>query len=96
MLQDNKKVNIGTAPAITGLQVLGHIAADADLGPRFLALSGLDAAGLRARAAEPALLAAAIEFLGARESDLLACAEALGLSPAALVNAGNALARGDA
>lgn len=83
------------APIILALQALGHVAGDADLGPRFLALSGLDAAALRAGADNPALLAAVIDFLGAREADLLACAEALDVTPAALVAAGAALAQGD-
>lgn len=90
----NKMVN-EASPMVIGLQALGHVAGDADLGPRFLALSGLDAEGLRAGAGEPALLAAVIDFLCAREPDLLACAEALAISPASLAAAGTALTRGD-
>lgn len=90
----DKMVNEAT-PLVTGLQALGHVAGDADLGPRFLALSGLDADGLRAGAGDPALLAAVIDFLGGREADLVACADAIGATPAALVAAGAALARGD-
>ena len=90
----NKMVN-EVPPLVAGLQALGHVAGDADLGPRFLALSGLDADGLRAGAGDPALLAAVIDFLAAREADLVACADALALTPAALVAAGAALARGD-
>ena len=82
-------------PVVLGLQALGHVAGDTDLGPRFLALSGLDAAALRASAGNPALLAAVIDFLGAREADLLACAEALDVTPAVLVAAGAALAQGE-
>lgn len=51
---------------------------------RLLALTGLDAGQLRARAGDPALLAAVLGFLGAHEPDLLACADALGSTPAAL------------
>ncbi|MEI9853119.1 MAG: DUF3572 family protein [Sphingomonas sp.] len=58
---------------------------------RLLALTGLDAAGLRARAGEPALLAAALGFLEAHEPDLIACALALGVSPSQLVAARAAL-----
>lgn len=95
MLHD-KKVNT-TAPAtVLGLQALAHVAGDPDLGPRFLALSGLDAATLRARAADPSLLAAVIDFLQGRESDLIACAEALGIKPDSLVRAGIALSEGTA
>ncbi|OYU14265.1 MAG: hypothetical protein CFE37_11815 [Alphaproteobacteria bacterium PA4] len=83
-------------PAVLALQALAHVAGDADLGPRFLALSGLDADGLRAAAGDPALLAALIEFLAGRETDLIACAEAIGVPPAVLAAAGTALARGPA
>jgi hypothetical protein len=103
----NKMVNEASlnipGPMVLGLQALGHVAGDPDLGPRFLALSGLDSAGLRAGAGEPALLAAVIDFLCARESDLIACAQAMAVTPAVLVaagtaltNAGAALPRGDA
>lgn len=54
---------------------------------RLLALTGLDAAELRARAGEPALLAATLAFLEAHEPDLVACAESIGATPAALVRA---------
>ena len=56
-----------------------------------LALTGLDPASLRARAGEPAVLAAALSFLEANERDLVACAEAIGTTPAALVSAREAL-----
>jgi hypothetical protein len=56
-------------------------------------VTGLDAAGLRARAGEPALLAAALGFLEAHEPDLIACADALGVRPAQLVAARAALER---
>ena len=52
-----------------------------------LSLTGLGADDLRARAADPAVLAAVLAFLEAYEPDLIACAEALDLAPAALVQA---------
>lgn len=58
---------------------------------RLLATTGLDADGLRARAAEPAVLAAALAFLEAYEPDLIACAAALEVKPAELVAARAAL-----
>lgn len=79
-------------PAVIALQALAHVAGDSDLGPRFLALSGLDAAGLRAAAGDPSLLAALIEFLAQREADLVATADAIGVRPEALVRAGTLLA----
>ena len=73
------------------LLALAHVAGDEALGPRFLALSGMDADALRARAAEPVVLAAVIDFLCSHEADLIACAEALGVKPARLAAAGAAL-----
>lgn len=72
------------APEITGLRALAHVMADDALAGRFLDLSGLTAADLRARAADPALLAAVIDFLTAHEPDLVACARALDLPPETL------------
>jgi hypothetical protein len=54
---------------------------------RFLDLTGIGTDELRARAAEPALLAALLRFLEAHEPDLLAVAEALDMKPEALVAA---------
>ena len=51
---------------------------------RFLALTGLDADGLRAAIGEPATHLAVLDFLCAHEPDLVAAAEALGLAPAEL------------
>ena len=56
---------------------------------RFLDLTGLDAAELRRRAmsGDRSLLAATLAFLESHEPDLLAVAEAIGATPAALVAA---------
>ncbi len=51
---------------------------------RFLAITGLDSAGLRAAIAAPATHLAVLDFLCAHEPDLIAAAEALGLAPAEL------------
>lgn len=95
-LLHERKTNSGDPPAVIGLMALAHVAGDADLGPRFLALSGLDVATLRTRAGDPVVLAAVVDFLTGREADLVACAEAIGVKPAALVAAGAALAEGRA
>lgn len=79
------------APEVLALQVLAHVAGDEDLGPRFLALSGLDGDALRVRAGESLVLAAVIEFLASHEPDLLTVAETLGVKPEALIAAGTAL-----
>ena len=74
-------------PVAVGLGALAWILADEARAGRLLALTGLTPAELRARAGEPALLAAVLGFLEAHEPDLVACAEALELAPAALVAA---------
>ena len=58
---------------------------------RFLALTGIDAGDLRARADDPVLLAGLLRFLEGHEPDLVACAEALGEAPERLVAARRAL-----
>lgn len=80
------------AAEIHALRALGHIAGDPELGPRFLDLTGLDAAELRARAGDPALLAAALAFLEAHEPSLIATAQALDVRPGDLVAAHGVLA----
>lgn len=60
---------------------------------RLLDLTGLDPAELRARAGEPALLAATLGFLESYEPDLVACAEALDVAPGDLVAARAGLER---
>lgn len=76
------------------LRALAWVACDDRLGPRLLALTGMDAAELRQRAGERATLAAVIAFLEDHERDLLACAIALDTTPDAVVNAGRILVQG--
>jgi hypothetical protein len=54
---------------------------------RLLSLTGLTPADLRASADNPATLAAVLAFLEGHEPDLIACADAIGTSPGALVTA---------
>ena len=86
------RAGLACDPETLALQALAFVAADAELGPRLLDLTGLDAAGLRARAADRDVLAATLGFLAGHEPSLLACARALGVAPAALVAAEAALA----
>jgi adenine/guanine phosphoribosyltransferase-like PRPP-binding protein len=58
---------------------------------RLLDVTGLTPADLRTRAGDPAVLSAALGFLEAHEPDLIACADALGVPPAAIVTAHGAL-----
>ncbi|MDT8759990.1 DUF3572 domain-containing protein [Sphingomonas psychrotolerans] len=69
------------------LQALVWTLGDSTRATRLLDLTGLDPAELRARAGEPALLAATLGFLEGHEPDLIACAEALAVTPGALVGA---------
>lgn len=69
------------------LSALGWTVSDAARAHRLLDMTGLTPADLRARAGEPPVLAAVLGFLEAYEPDLIACAEAVGSQPAALVAA---------
>ena len=69
------------------LKALAWTLAEPVRAQRLLALTGLDPEGLRRRIGEPALLVATIAFLEGHEPDLIACAGALGTTPAALVAA---------
>ncbi|HWT13038.1 MAG TPA: DUF3572 domain-containing protein [Allosphingosinicella sp.] len=75
------------------LRALGWTLGDQARAARLLALTGLTPETLRARAGEPALLAAVIRFLEAHEPDLVGCAEALGLTPPQLVEVRRRLER---
>lgn len=69
------------------LAALGWTVSDATRAHRLLDMTGLAPADLRARAAEPSVLAAVLGFLEAYEPDLVACAEAIDTTPASLVAA---------
>ncbi len=73
------------------LSALAATFSDARLARRFLDLSGIETDELRRRAADPALLAALLRFLEAHEPDLIAVAQAVGVGPAELVAAREAL-----
>jgi hypothetical protein len=76
-----------------GLHALGWTLADGDRAARLLGLTGLSPEDLRERIGDPSLLAAVIGFLEAHEPDLVACAEALEVTPAQLVQARGTLER---
>jgi hypothetical protein len=69
------------------LQALVWTLGDPARASRLLDLTGLDPSELRARAGDPSLLAATLGFLESHEPDLIACADALDVKPAALVAA---------
>ena len=76
---------------VLGLQALVWTIGEPDRASRLIADTGLDPDDLRARAGEPAVLAAVIGYLESYEPDLVACASALNVSPEALVAAHAAL-----
>lgn len=80
-----------TDPAVLALQALAHVAGDEAMGPRFLALTGMDGATLRASAGRPETLLALLDYLMANEPDLVATAEALGVRPDMLAAAARRL-----
>jgi hypothetical protein len=81
-------------PLALALAALAATLGDARRAQRFIDLTGIGTDELRARAAEPALLAALLRFLEAHEPDLLAVAEELGAEPALLVQARRELEKG--
>ncbi|MBB3764871.1 DUF3572 family protein [Sphingomicrobium lutaoense] len=78
-------------PPVLALRALAATLADERRAERLLALTGLDAEGLRAHLGEPALLAQMLAFLESHEPDLLAVAADLDVDPAQLVAARQAL-----
>ena len=69
------------------LSALGWTLSDPARAQRLLALTGLTPDGLRSRLGEPSLLVEILGFLEAHEPDLLACADALEVTPELLVEA---------
>lgn len=77
--------------ATIGLNALTWVIGDDARRNRFLALTGIAPAELRARAGDPGFLAQLLGHLEGYEPDLIACADALAVPPAALVRARTAL-----
>lgn len=78
-------------PAALALQALVWTLGEPGRASRLLDTTGLTPDELRSRAAEPAVLSAVLGFLEAYEPDLIACADGLGVTPAAIVAAHGAL-----
>lgn len=72
---------------VTALSALGWIVQEPARADRLLALTGLSPENLREGVGSPSILAALLQYLEAYEPDLIACAEALGIEPLALVRA---------
>jgi adenine/guanine phosphoribosyltransferase-like PRPP-binding protein len=80
-------------PEALALSALGWTLSEEARAERLLALTGLTPADLRTRLGDPEVLAAILGFLEAHEPDLIACAEAIGTTPATLVDARRRLER---
>jgi hypothetical protein len=75
------------------LRSLAWVLADDDRANRFLGLTGLTPDQLRAGIGTREVQLAVLDFLCAHEPDLVAAADSLGLEPAAIASAREALAR---
>jgi hypothetical protein len=77
------------------IQALGFVASDPELLPRFLAITGIEAAEIRRAAREPGFLAGVLQFILAHEPTLMSFAETAGIAPSAVAAARRALPGGD-
>jgi hypothetical protein len=77
------------------IAALSFIAGDAELLPRFLAITGISPSMIRGAASEPGFLAGVLNFVLAHEPTLLQFAEHAGIAPEKVVQALRALPTGD-
>lgn len=96
MHADQTNEEQGAGPIELALAALGWTVSDPARANRLLDVTGLDPSDLRARAADPVVLGAVLGFLESYEPDLIACADAIGSDPAALVAAHAVLDPGSA
>ncbi|MGW8201174.1 DUF3572 domain-containing protein [Sphingomonas bisphenolicum] len=89
----NGKQDSGPDAATLALMALGWTLSDVGRADRLLSLTGLNADALRAGIDNPAILGAVLAFLADHEPDLIACAEAIDTTPAALIAAQKRLSR---
>lgn len=80
------------AAELVAIAALGYLAADATHLERFLSLSGLDPADLRAAATSPGFLLGVLDFLLEDEALLIAFAKEQGTPPERIVRARTRLA----
>ncbi|HEY0213240.1 MAG TPA: DUF3572 domain-containing protein [Paenirhodobacter sp.] len=66
---------------LTGLKVLGWLAADDELFPAFLGATGANAQDARAQAEDPAFLISVLDFVMQRDDWVIAAAAAAGQPP---------------
>lgn len=82
-----RKPDTNADASALALRALAWTLGDDARARRLLDTTGLEPAELRARAGEPAVLAAVLGFLEGHEPDLVACADAIGARPEELVTA---------
>ena len=92
MIDDNQKRENAEALAI---RALGFVAADPELLPRFLAITGIEAGSIRQAAREPGFLAGVLHFIAAHEPSLMRFSEESGIPPQQVSAALRALPFGD-
>lgn len=76
---------------VAALQILAHLAGDDDSLDRFIALTGIGLDDLKARAQEPGVLIAVLEYYLNHEPSLVAMADATGMDPTLPAQAHHAL-----
>lgn len=74
-------------PTALALGALGWVLNDEPRAERLLSLTGLTPDALREGLGDPGVLSAVLDFLAAHEPDLVAAAEALGVTPGELLAA---------
>ena len=77
------------------IRALGFVAADPELLPRFLAITGIEAGSIRQAAREPGFLAGVLHFIAAHEPTLMRFSQESGIPPQQVSAALRALPFGD-
>lgn len=77
------------------IEALGFVAADPQLLPRFLAITGIEASAIRRAAGEPGFLAGVLQFVLAHEPTLMAFAQSSQRAPQTVATALTVLPFGD-
>lgn len=88
---ENGKGGAGDQAQTLALMALGWTLSDGARADRLLALTGLDSDMLRDGLGNAAVLGAVLGFLADHEPDLVDCAQELGVDPADLIAAREAL-----
>lgn len=94
MARNGREAEREAAEALA-VEALGFIAADPELLPRFLAITGIEARDIRRAAASRGFLAGVLQFIAAHEPTLLRFSEQTGNAPASVTLALKALPFGD-